>query len=88
MTTVPQYHLAWLMNEAASRLSRGQRDRIMKLAVFGEQAPDEHYLIGRIYATSTYILDSDDGLFGDGCGMGALFPEGMYLCLERWSTSG
>lgn len=75
MATVPQYHLARLMNEAAKRLSASQLDRLMKLDVFGEQAPDEHYLVGRIYATSAYMLDPDGVLFGDECGIGALFPE-------------
>lgn len=75
MSTVPQYHLARLMNEAAGRLSPVQLDRLMNLDVFGEAAPDEHYLVGRIYATSAYMLDPDGVLFGGGCGLGALFPE-------------
>lgn len=78
MASVPQYHLARLLNEAAGRLSGVQRDRVMRLAVFGDEAPDAHYLVGRIYATSAYMLDSDgDDMFGHGCGIGALFPEGM-----------
>lgn len=87
MSTVPQYRLAWLMNEAASRLSDVQRDRIMSLAVFGEEAPDEHYLVGRIYATSAYMVHSHLGILEDGCGIGALFPEGMYLVLDIWKTN-
>lgn len=78
MSTVPQYHLARLMNEAASRLSPVQLDRLMNLDVFGDGAPDEHYLVGRIYATSAYMLDPDGVLFGGGCGLGALFPESKY----------
>lgn len=81
MSTVPQYYLAWLMNEAARRLSDVQRDRIMSLAVFGKEAPDDHYLVGRIYATSAYMVHSHLGGFEDGCGIGALFPEGMYLAV-------
>lgn len=78
MSTVPQYHLARLMNEAARRLSPVQLDRLMNLDVFGDAAPDEHYLVGRIYATSAYMLDPDGVLFGGGCGLGALFPESKY----------
>lgn len=85
MASVPQYHLARLLNEAAGRLSGVQRDRIMRLAVFGDEAPDAHYLVGRIYATSAYMLDSDgDDMFGDGCGIGALFPEGMLGLLSLY----
>lgn len=75
MAAVPQYHLARLMNDAAGRLADTQRERVMNLAVFGDKAPDEHYRVGRIYATSAYMLDSDVAFFGDGCGVGALFPE-------------
>ncbi|KAJ4389651.1 SET domain-containing protein 5 [Gnomoniopsis smithogilvyi] len=75
MSIVPQYHLAKLMNEAAGRLYSSQLDRLMSLDVFGDEAPDEHYLVGRIYATSAYMLDPDGVLFGGGCGLGALFPE-------------
>lgn len=78
MSTVPQYHLARLMNEAAKRLSPLQLDRLMNLDVFGDAPPDEHYLVGRIYATSAYMLDPDGVLFGGGCGLGALFPESKY----------
>lgn len=78
MSTVPQYHLARLMNEAAGRLSPVQLDRLMNLDVFGDGAPDEHYLVGRIYATSAYMLDPEGVLFGGGCGLGALFPESQY----------
>lgn len=85
MAAVPQRQLAWLLNEAAARLSAAQRKRIMRLAVFGEGVPDTHFLVGRIYATSAYMLNDDDEdeeddeyqMFGEGCGMGALFPEGM-----------
>lgn len=76
MGEVPQYHLARLMNEAANRLSTAQRDRILRLAVFGGDAPDVHYLVGRLYATSAYMLESEDGVFAEECGIGALFPEG------------
>lgn len=87
MTAVPQRQLAWLLNEAAARLSAAQRERIMRLAVFGEGVPDAHFLVGRIYATSAYMLNDDDEdeeddeyrMFGEGCGMGALFPEGMCV---------
>ncbi|KAJ4414470.1 SET domain-containing protein 5 [Gnomoniopsis sp. IMI 355080] len=80
MSTVPQYHLARLMNEAATRLSPTQLERLMRLDVFGEEAPDEHYLVGRIYATSAYMLDPDGVLFGEeGCGLGALFPETYHF---------
>lgn len=78
MSTVPQYHLARLMNEAAERLPPLQLERLMNLDVFGDAAPDEHYLVGRIYATSAYMLDPDGDLFGGGCGLGALFPESKY----------
>lgn len=82
MATVPQYDLAWLMNEAASRLSEGQRNRTLSLAVFGDAPPDEHYLVGRIYATSAYMVDSPSGWSFEGaCGIGALFPEGP--CTRR-----
>lgn len=84
MTKVPQYHLARIMNEAASRLPTPQLDRIMSLDVLGDEAPDEHYLVGRIYATSAYMLDPDGVLFGGGCGIGALFPEGEQTC---WALS-
>lgn len=78
MSTVPQYHLARLMNEAAYRLTSAQLDRLMNLDVLGDEAPDEHYLVGRIYATSAYMLDPDGVLFGGGCGLGALFPESKF----------
>lgn len=80
MSAVPQHHLAELMNAAAERLSDAQREGIFKLAVFGNKAPDAHYLVGRIYATSAYMLDGDVAFFGEGCGVGALFPEGEYSC--------
>lgn len=84
MATVPQYHLARLLNEAAGRLSEQQRERTLSLAVFGDAPPDEHYLIGRIYATSAYMVDSPSGwAFKGGCGVGALFPEGK--CMRRTS---
>lgn len=78
MARVPQYRLASLMNEAVNRLPIPQLDRVMSLDVLGDEAPDEHYLVGRIYATSAYMLDPDGVLFGVGCGIGALFPEGEH----------
>lgn len=86
---IPQYQLAWLMNEAAGRLSDVQRGRLMDLAVLGEEPPDEHYLVGRIYATSAYMVGLDQGTSEDGCGIGALFPESKYQYTElRGSARG
>lgn len=89
MATVPPYDLARLMNDAAGRLPDVHRGRLMDLAVFGG-APDEHYRVGRIYATNAYMLDSDEALFGDGCGVGALFPEcecrEAEVCVFYWSA--
>ncbi|KAK7699376.1 SET domain-containing protein 5 [Diaporthe eres] len=77
MAHVPQYHLARLFNGAAARLSPVQKDRMTGLAVFGDGAPDEWYLVGRIYATNAYMIDMDVGVTG--CGVGALFPEAYHF---------
>lgn len=76
MAHVPQYQLARLFNGAAARLPPVQKDRMTGLAVFGDEAPDEWYLVGRIYATNAYMIDMDVGMTG--CGVGALFPEGAW----------